>query len=99
MERYLEEADRIDRQETGAARTERAAHLFDRFHRVRHGIERRMAMGRALVDAPDGEISLTDPDARAMGTRAQHSGYEWSQFRSRKRLSFASVEGQGEPRR
>lgn len=75
VERYLEEADRIDRQETGAARTERAAHLSGRFHRVRHEIERLMALDRALVDAPDGQISLTDPDARAMATRAQHSGH------------------------
>lgn len=75
VERYLEEADRIDRQETGAARTERAAHLSGRFHRVRHEIERLMAMDKALVDAPDGQISLTDPDARAMATRAQHSGH------------------------
>ncbi|MFM7332933.1 MAG: IS1182 family transposase [Tabrizicola sp.] len=75
VERYLEEADRIDRQETGAARAERAAHLSGRFHRVRHEIERLMAMDKALVDAPDGQISLTDPDARAMATRAQHSGH------------------------
>ncbi len=75
VERYLEEAARIDRQETGAARTERAAHLSGRFHRVRHEIERLMAMDKALVDAPDGQISLTDPDARAMATRAQHSGH------------------------
>lgn len=30
---------------------------------------------RELATAPDGQISLTDPDARAMATRAQHSGY------------------------
>lgn len=75
VERYLEEADRIDRQETGAERAERAAHLSGRFHRVRHEIERLMALDKALVDAPDGQISLTDPDARAMATRAQHSGH------------------------
>lgn len=75
VERYLEEADRIDRQETGAARAERAAHLSGRFHRVRHEIERLMAIDKALVDAPDGQISPTDPDARAMATRAQHSGH------------------------
>ena len=75
VERYLEEADRIDRQETGSARAERAAHLSGRFHRVRQEIERLMALDKALVDAPDGQISLTDPDARAMATRAQHSGH------------------------
>lgn len=34
-----------------------------------------MALDTALDDAPDGQISLTDPDARAMATRAQHSGH------------------------
>lgn len=32
-------------------------------------------MEQALTDAPDGQISLTDPDAREMATRAQHSGH------------------------
>ncbi|MDZ4096774.1 MAG: IS1182 family transposase [Paracoccaceae bacterium] len=73
--RYIEEADRIDRQETGAARAERAAHLTGRYHRIRKEIERLLAMDKALADAPDGQISLTDPDARAMATRAQHSGH------------------------
>jgi transposase len=73
--RYIEEADRIDRQETGAARTERAAHLTGRYHRICKEIERLLAMEEKLADAPDGQISLTDPDARAMATRAQHSGH------------------------
>ncbi len=73
--RYIEEADRIDRQETGAARAERAAHLTGRYHRIRKEIERLLAMEEKLADAPDGQISLTDPDARAMATRAQHSGH------------------------
>ena len=73
--RYIEEADRIDRQEPGAARVERSAHLTSRYHRIRQEIERLMAMDAALVDAPDRRISVTDPDARAMATRAQHSGH------------------------
>jgi Transposase domain (DUF772)/Transposase DDE domain len=73
--RYIQEADRIDRQETGDARAELAAHLTGRYHRIRSEIERLLAMDEALADAPDGQISLTDPDARAMATRAQHSGH------------------------
>lgn len=63
--RYIEEADRIDRQETGAARAERAAHLKGRYHGIRQQIERLLAMEKALDDAPDGQISLPDPDFRA----------------------------------
>lgn len=33
--RYIEEADRIDRQETGAARAEQLAHQTSRYHRIR----------------------------------------------------------------
>ena len=73
--RYIEEASRIDRQETGAARAERVAHLTCRYRRIRKEIERLLAMEEKLTDAPDGQISLTDPDARAMATRAQHSGH------------------------
>jgi len=73
--RYIEEADRIDRQETGEARAERVAHLTGRYVRIRQEIERLLTMQEALADAPDGHFSLTDPDARAMATRAQHSGH------------------------
>lgn len=31
-------------------------------------------MDKALADAPDGQVSLTDPDARAMATSARNSG-------------------------
>jgi transposase len=73
--RYIEEAERIDRQETGETRAERAAHLTGRYNGIRREIERLLAMEKTLTDAPDGQISLTDPDARAMATRAQHSGH------------------------
>jgi len=73
--RYIEEADRIDRQETGEARSERTNHLIGRYVRIRKEIERLLAVQEALTDAPDGQISLTDPDARAMATRARHSGH------------------------
>ncbi len=73
--RYIEEADRIDRQETGAARAERVAHLTCRYRRIRQEIERLLAIDETLADAPDRQISLTDPDALAMATRAQHSGH------------------------
>jgi transposase len=75
VERYLQEMIRIDRQEEGEARTEKVAHLAVRYGRIRQEIERLKAMDKMLDDAPDGQISLTDPDARAMATRANHSGH------------------------
>lgn len=73
--RYIEEAEQADRQETGEARTEKIAHLTSRYHRVRLEMDRMVTLRRKLETAPDGQISLTDPDARAMATRAQHSGH------------------------
>jgi transposase len=74
VERYITEMVRIDRQEEGEARDEKVAHLGRRYGRIRQEIERLKAMDKALADAPDGQISLTDPDARAMATSARNSG-------------------------
>jgi Transposase DDE domain len=65
---------RIDRQEEGEARMEKVEHLARRYGRIRQEIARLKAMDKALAEAPDGQISLTDPDARAMATSARHSG-------------------------
>ncbi|PTX49943.1 transposase, IS4 family [Gemmobacter caeni] len=72
--RYIAEMVRVDRQEEGEVRAEKVAHLAKRYGRVRQHIQHLQAMDRALADAPDGQISLTDPDARAMATCARNSG-------------------------
>ena len=72
--RYIDEMVRIDRQEECEARVEKVAHLARRYGRIRQEIDRLNAMDKTLADAPDGQISLTDPDARAMATSARHSG-------------------------
>ena len=74
VERYITEMVRIDRQEEGEARVEKVEHLSRRYGRIRQEIDRLKAMDQALADAPDGQISLTDPDARSMATSARHSG-------------------------
>ena len=56
------------------ARAERVQHLGRRYGRIRQEIVRLKAMDKALADAPGGQISLTDPDVRAMATSARHSG-------------------------
>ena len=74
VERYIAEMVRVDRQEEGEVRAEKVAHLARRYGRVRQHIQHLQAVDRALADAPDGQISLTDPDARAMATSARNSG-------------------------
>ncbi len=75
IERYLKEMVRIDRQEEGEARAEKVANLAQRSDRIRQEIQRLQDMDRALKDAPDSQISLTDPDARSMATSARGSGF------------------------
>ncbi len=75
IERYLEEMVRIDRQEEGEVRAEKIANLAQRCERIRQEIERLVDMGQALRESPDSQISLTDPDARAMATSAKGSGF------------------------
>ena len=74
VDRYIKEMVRIDRQEEGEVRAEKVDHLARRYGRIRQEIDRLKAMDKALADAPDGQISLTDPDAHAMATSARHSG-------------------------
>jgi hypothetical protein len=64
VERYIDEMVRIDRHEEGEARAEKVDNLGRRHGRIRQAIQRLKAMEQALADAPDGQISLTDPDAR-----------------------------------
>ena len=75
IERYLKEMVRIDRQEEGEARAEKIANLAQRYGRIRQEIQRLQGLNEALKDAPDGQISLTDPDSRAMATSAKGTGF------------------------
>lgn len=50
------------------------AHLAQRYGRLKQEIEKLKAMEYALADAPEDQISLTDPDARAVAASARNSG-------------------------
>jgi transposase len=71
--RYLAELDRADRQP--AAVTEvRVAHLQDKVAAIRSQMRRLEQIGQQMAKAPDGQISLTDPDARSMATSGRGTG-------------------------
>ena len=71
--RYLAELDRADRQP--AAVTEaRVAQLQDKVAAVRAQMRRLKQIGQQMAKAPDGQISLTDPDARSMATSGRGTG-------------------------
>lgn len=73
MERYIDEMVRIERQEEGEARAEKVDNLGRRYARVKRESQSLQAMEVTLEDAPDGQVSLTDPDARSMATSARNS--------------------------
>jgi hypothetical protein len=76
VERYIEEMVRLDGQEEGEVRAAKVAYLAKRYGRIRQQIKQLQAMDMALSDAPNGQISLTDTDARAIATSARNSGMD-----------------------
>ncbi|MFG1429419.1 IS5/IS1182 family transposase, partial [Xanthobacter sp. VTT E-85242] len=71
--RYLAELEETDRAETGPA-TSRIHHLTERLASLRGRLRELEEIGQQLQAAPDEQVSLTDPDARAMATGSDHRG-------------------------
>jgi transposase len=68
--RYLTALERADRQ-GGEIAEEKTPRLKEKIERLRQRVEDLRAMGEALKAAPGGQVSLTDPDARAMSSRGK----------------------------
>ena len=71
--RYMEELDRADRQPELVPEA-RVDHLKEKLVTVKEQIQRLNAIGEQMKQAPDGQISLTDPDARSMATSGRGTG-------------------------
>jgi len=72
--RYLEEMTRADRHEQSEAVVTKVERLKEKLARVRQEVRRLEGIDRRLKDTPDGQISLTDPDARSMATYGKGTG-------------------------
>jgi transposase len=70
---YLQELDTADRLE-GDAVEARAEKLKDKIATLRAQMQALKAMEAQVTASPDGQVSLTDPDARAMATSGRGSG-------------------------
>jgi len=68
INRYLAALDTADRQEPAVARL-KAGRLHDKIAALRDQMKALQAIEVQLNEAPDKQISLTDPDARSMKTR------------------------------
>jgi transposase len=74
IERYLHELDTADRQEPSTANTAKKARLADRLSMLKKKMKQLETLEAEVLAAPDQQISLTDPDARSMATKAKGSG-------------------------
>jgi len=72
--RYLEDLNRMDRQDRKEVELTKVEHLQDRLARIRQEVERLEGIQRDLDASPDAQISLTDPDSRSMASRGKGTG-------------------------
>jgi len=71
--RYLAELERADR-EPAAVCEGQASRLKDKIAGIKAQVERLNEIGKQMQETPDGQISLTDPDARSMATSGRGTG-------------------------
>ena len=71
--RYLSALDTADRQE-GEVAEAKSIRLMDKLARLKQQMQHLREMEIAVQAAPDRQISLTDPDARAMATSGKGTG-------------------------
>jgi chromosome segregation ATPase len=71
--RYLAALDRADRNESDVAEA-RTTRIKDKIAHLRQQMHALQAMKERVQDAPDQQISLTDPDARSMATSGRGTG-------------------------
>jgi transposase len=68
--RYLQELDRADRDPT-LVPPDRVAYVRKKITDIKKQMKRLDAIGEELKDSPDGQVCLTDPDARVMASRGR----------------------------
>ena len=71
--RYLAELDRADREPTAVSDAQ-VCRLKEKITRIKAQMKHLDEIGRQMQDAPDRQISLTDPDARSMATSGRGTG-------------------------
>ena len=72
--RYLHQLDSADRQEPSPALTTKTTRLREKIARLRQEMDRLAALEARMREAPDLQVSLTDPDSRSMATSGRGSG-------------------------
>jgi len=71
--RYLNDLDRADR-EPASVPAARVSHLQEKIATVKEQVRKLRRIEKQLQEAPDQQVSLTDPDARSMATSGRGTG-------------------------
>jgi len=74
IQRYLAALDTADRTASPAEFAAKAKHLHAKLKTMREQMRRMQQIEKQLKNVPDGQLSLTDPDARSMATSGKGSG-------------------------
>ena len=72
--RYLQQLDSADRQEPSLARETKTTRLKDKIAILKQEMQRLAKLEAQMLQTPDQQISLTDPDARSMATSGRGTG-------------------------
>lgn len=70
---YLEQLDRMDRKEAPRS-VRKSIRLNDRIATLKEEMRRLKALDSQMQASPDGQVSLTDPDARSMASQGKGTG-------------------------
>jgi len=72
--RYLQQLDSADRQAPSLAIESKVARLTEKIDKLKQEMQRLEVLNTEMLDRPDRQVSLTDPDARSMATSGRGSG-------------------------
>jgi transposase len=74
IERYLAQLDTADRQEPSEVQDNKRMRLQDKISSLKQQMHKLKELEVRMLQAPDKQISLTDPDARSMATSGKGTG-------------------------
>ena len=74
VERYLQQLDTADRQEPSDELASKSERVKEKIAKLREEMRRLRVLEARMLETPDQQISLTDPDARSMATSGRGSG-------------------------
>jgi hypothetical protein len=72
--RYLEQLDTADRQESSDVLTAKTSRVREKIAKLGDEMRRLADIEARMLESPDQQVSLTDPDARSMATSGRGSG-------------------------